>query len=68
MFWKLYAGKFFGNYVMGNSGGCRRLFDGVIMAQCYGITLQFKATAPGAELRHSGSTDLSRTMRSESFA
>ena len=58
-FWKLYAGKFFGsymlgnflettcwlprdgNYVLGNSGGCRWLYGGVIMTQCYGNTLRF---------------------------
>ena len=31
-----------------NSGGCRRFFEGAIMAQCYGIILRFKAMVPGA--------------------
>ena len=38
---------------------------GVIMAQCYGIILWFKAMRPGALVEHPGSADLSRTMRSE---
>ena len=41
---------------------------GVIMAQCYGVMLQFKAMAPGAQVEYPSNADLSRTMRSESFA
>ena len=51
--WKLYDGIFF-NYMLGNSGGCRRLFD-------YGIMLwhqtKVKAMTPGA--------DLSRTIEAK---
>ena len=46
-----------GNHVLGNSG--------VIMAQCYGITLRFQGNGTWGSVEHPGSTDLSRTMRSE---
>ena len=36
-------------------------WKGVIMAQCYGIILRFKAMAPGAQVEHPGSADLSGT-------
>ena len=35
----------------------------VIMAQCYGITLQFQGNGTRGSVEHPGSTDLSRTMR-----
>ena len=34
-FWKLYAGNFFGNCMLENSGGYQRLFEGVIMAMLW---------------------------------
>ena len=37
---------------------------GVIMAQCYGIILWFKAMAPEVQVEHPSSTDLCRMMRS----
>ena len=41
---------------------------GVIMAQCYGIILRFQGNGTWSSVEHPGSADLSRTMRSESFA
>ena len=38
---------------------------GVIMAQCYGITLQFQGNGTRSSVEHPGSADLSRAMRSE---
>ena len=46
IFWKLYVGKFFGNYMLENLGECQRLLrgggGGGIMAQCYGTILRFQ--------------------------
>ena len=38
---------------------------GVIMAQCYGIILQFQGNGTWSSVEHPGSTDLSRTMQSK---
>ena len=36
--WKLYAGKFFGNYML----RIPVVFEGGILVKCYGIILRFK--------------------------
>ena len=46
-----------GNHVLGNSG--------VIMAQCYGITLRFQSNGTRGSVEHPGSTDFSRRMHSK---
>ena len=38
---------------------------GVIMAQCYGITLRFQGNGTWSSVEHPGSADLSRTRQSE---
>ena len=38
---------------------------GVIMAQCYGITLQFQGNGTRRSVEHPGSANLCRTKRSE---
>ena len=39
--------------------------SGVIMAQCYGIMLQFQGSWTRGSAEHPGSADLSRMMQSE---
>ena len=46
-----------GNHVLGNSG--------VIMAQWYGIILQFQGNGTRGSVEHPGSADLSRMKRSK---
>ena len=48
-----------------NSGGCWLLFEGVIVAQCYGIILRFQGNGARGSVEHPGSTDFSRTKHSE---
>ena len=63
--WKLYAGKFLETMcweIWVDAGG---FFDGVIMAQCYGIILWFQGNGTWSSVEHSGSADLSKTKPSE---
>ena len=66
MFWKLHAG----NLLMKTMCWEIRVdagsfLKGVIMAQCYGITLQFQGNGTRSSVLHPGSADLSRMKRSE---
>ena len=63
--WKLYAGKFLETicWKIRMDVGC--FLKGVIMAQCYGIILQFRGNGTRGSVEHPGSADLSRTMCSE---
>ena len=48
-----------------NSGGCRLLFEGVIMAQCYGIMQGFQGNGTRGSVEHPGSPNFTRTMGSK---
>ena len=63
--WKLYAGKFLANYKLGNSVDTSSFLMGVIMAQCYGIILQFQGNGTWSSVEHPGSADLSRMKRAK---
>ena len=52
-----------GNYMLGHSGGYQQFLIGVIMAQCYGITLQFQGNGARSSVQHPNSADLSRMKR-----
>ena len=61
-FWKLYAGNLLMETMcweiwVDTSG----FLMGVIMAQCYGIILQFQGNGTWSSVEHPGSADLSRT-------
>ena len=67
--WKLhflvYAGKFLKTICCEIEVDTSSFLMGVIMAQYYGITLQFQGNGTWSSVEHPGSADLSRTKQSE---
>ena len=63
--WKLYGGKFLETicWKIRVNAGC--FLKGSIMTQCHGIILWFQGNGTRGSVEHSGSADLSGTMRSE---
>ena len=61
--WKLYAGKFLEIICWEIGVDTSGFLMGVIMAQCYGITLWFQGNGTWSSVEHPGSADLSRTKR-----
>ena len=49
--------------MLGNSSGYQQHLMGVIMAQCYGIILQFQGNGNWSSVEYPGGTDLSTTRQ-----
>ena len=64
--WKLYAGNLLMETICWEIRvDTNGFLMGVIMAQCYGITLWFQGNGTRSSVEHPSSADLSRTKRSE---
>ena len=58
--WKLYAEKFLETICWEIGVDTSGFFMGVIIAQCYGITVRFQGSGTWSSVEHPGSADLSR--------
>ena len=63
--WKLYAKKFLETICWEIRVDTSGFLMGVILAQCYGITLRFQGNGIWISVEHPSSADLSRMKRSE---